>query len=137
MKKPPTYSDENFQKKFESAELPTEQFTHRAHLRLTYLYINKYGVEEAIVKISDQLLNYVRKHNAESKFNATLTIAAVKTVNHFLKKSVARSFEDFIMEFPQLEKNFKGLINQHYTIDVFNSEFAKKEFIEPDLLPYD
>jgi len=67
----------------------------------------------------------------------TLTIAASKAVAHFIQKSKSNSFHDFILEYPRLKNNFKDLMNAHYKIDIFNSAKAKKEFIEPDLLPFD
>ena len=137
MKKPLILTDSEFEAKFRNSSLPVESFNHEAHLRLTYIHINKYGTEKAIENISTQLLNFIRKNNAESKFNATLTIAAVKTVDHFLQKTKTKNFQEFIKENPQLKTDFRALIDQHYSFDIFTNEKARQEFKEPDLLPYD
>ena len=31
----------------------------------------------------------------------------------------------------------KELIDQHYNVDIFNSERAKLKYLKPDLLPFD
>ena len=42
----------------------------------------------------------------------------------------------FITAFPQLKINFKTLIENHYSFDVFNSKEVKREFLEPDLMTF-
>jgi len=80
--------------------------------------------------------NLSQSLNATDKYNKTLTIAAIKSVSHFIQKSKSENFQDFIQEFPRLKNNFKSLIAQHYQIDIFNSNKAKSEFLKPDLLPF-
>ena len=44
--------DETFMKAFEDTTLLFEDWTHEAHLRMAWNYIKKYGVEEAIPRIT-------------------------------------------------------------------------------------
>lgn len=111
-------------------------FNHEAHLRLAWIHITKYGVDQAIENICTQLLDFVKAVGAEDKYNKTLTIAAVRAVYHFINKSETGNFNDFIGQNPRLKYNFRELIAAHYGIDVFNSETAKREYVEPDLLPF-
>ena len=92
-----------------------------------------YGLRK---RIQQQLQNYVAALGAKDKYNTTLTIAAIRIVGHFMKKFSTKKFRDFIAAFPQLKDDFKGLIASHYSFDVFNSEKAKTEFLEPDLVPF-
>ncbi len=129
-------SDEQFEMEFRDCNIPPTNFNHEAHLRLAWIHIKKYGVEIAIEHICDQLTAYVAHVGAKDKYNATLTIASIKMVDHFMRKTTSDNFQDFILEFPQLKSNFKGLIGSHYAMDIFNSEEAKKTYIEPDLSPF-
>lgn len=45
-----------------------------------------------------------------------------------MQKSNSDNFKEFIIEFPQLNNNFKELMNCHYGFDIYNSEKAKTEF---------
>ncbi|XDD52124.1 hypothetical protein AB3N59_19365 [Leptospira sp. WS92.C1] len=110
--------------------------SHEAHLRLAWIHIKKYGIETAMRDICEQLKMFVEFHGLAEKYNQTLTIAATKVVYHFVNKSAADNFYEFIREYPQLKYNFKKLINSHYSIDIDHSEIAKKEYLEPDLLPF-
>jgi len=130
-------TDATFEKQFANCELSPSLFNHEAHLRLAWMYINKYGIEEALHKVQSQLLNFVTHVGATDKYNKTLTIAAVKTVYHFTLKSKAATFQHFMLEFPRLQNNFKDLLAAHYSFDVFTLEAAKKSYIAPDILPYD
>lgn len=125
------------ERQFENCELDPSIFSHEAHLRLAWIHIHQYGIEKALLQIPNQLINFTAYHGAKNKYNKTLTIAAIKAVYHFMLRSKSGHFEDFIKEFPRLKYNFKELIAAHYQMDIFHSEKAKSEFLEPDLLPFD
>lgn len=129
--------DQEFEQQFRTCTLSPDLFNHEAHIRLAWIHLKKYGQEQAMQNIEDQLLYFVDNLGARDKFNKTLTIAAIKAVHHFMLKSEAVYFKDFIEEFPRLKYNFKELMSYHYRIDIFNSKKAKTKFLEPDLLPFD
>ncbi|MDC8003230.1 hypothetical protein POV27_04165 [Aureisphaera galaxeae] len=126
-----------FEEQFASATLDPKLFSHEAHLRLAWIHINKYGVKQAEENVATQLLNFVERLGERDKYNETLTVAAVKMMGHFMQRSKSESFQDFITAWPQLKSGFKGLIQSHYSIDIFTDEEAKKEYLAPDLLPFD
>ncbi|HEY3403965.1 MAG TPA: hypothetical protein VGK59_11290 [Ohtaekwangia sp.] len=130
-------TDHQFEQQFKAGTLDVALFNHEAHLRLAWIHVQKYGVHTAITNICEQLLVFVVRHGAEAKFNKTLTIAAIKAVHHFIGRSDASTFEEFILEFPRLKYNFRELMAAHYQVDIYNSAEAKKEFIQPDLLQFD
>jgi hypothetical protein len=129
-------TDAEFELAFKERTLDPTLFTHEAHLRLAWIHVRQYGVEHAIENINQQLLQFVDYVGARDKFNKTVTVAAIRAVNHFINKSKSESFADFIQEFPRLKYNFKELLAFHYGYEIFKSEKAKKEYIEPDLLPF-
>ncbi len=130
-------TDNEFEEKFINCKLNPSDFTHEAHLRLAWLNINRYGIEKAEKNIQKQILNFVEFLGVKDKFNMTLTIAATKVVYHFMLKSGSNNFKDFVAEFPRLKNNFKDLMTFHYGFDIYNSNRAKKEFLMPDLAPFD
>lgn len=130
-------SDAVFEQQFKNCELNPALFSHEAHLRLAWIHIKKYGVEKAIENVCEQLLNFVDYVGARDKYNKTLTIAAVRAVHHFMKKKEIDNFYDFIQAYPRLKTNFKELMGFHYKTDIFNSENAKRMYLEPDLVPFD
>lgn len=129
-------TDAEFERQFAAAQLDPSLFSHEAHLRLAYLHISEYGEELAIANITSQIWRYVQKLGAEDKFNKTLTVAAIKAVHHFMKRSAATDFLSFISELPRLKYNFKELMTAHYALDIYNSPLAKQHFLEPDRLAF-
>lgn len=129
-------NDDQFEQQFKSRQLDPAIFSHEAHLRLAWIHITKYGLEKAIENICAQLFGYVEKLGATNKYNHTVTIAAIRAVNHFAAKSVADNFSDFIREFPRLKTNFKEIIRTHYSQDIFHIVSARRQYLEPDLLPF-
>lgn len=130
-------SDTEFVEEFDKCTLAPEIFNHEAHLRLAWIQIKKLGLRSATKTICDQLLAFVDHVGAPDKYNETLTIAAVKIVNHFMQKSNTDTFKEFIIKNPRLKSEFKQLVAAHYSIDIFNDDKAKAEYLEPDLEPFE
>jgi hypothetical protein len=130
-------SDDQFEEQLAACKLNPSLFTHEAHLRLAWIHIKKYGINRAIDNISYQLQNFVKSIGAADKYNATLTVAAIRAVYHFMLKSETNNFISFIDENPRLKNNFKELLGYHYTTDIFKSEQARITYLEPELLPFD
>ena len=128
-------SDSEYEKAFEDCTLKPSMFSHEAHLRLAYIHIRKYGAEQAEKNMCDQILKFATSLNFTDKFNKTVTVAAVKMVNHFIQKSDSDSFKGLIQEFPRLNTSFRELLAQHYGFDIFKNKKAKQEYLEPDLAP--
>ena len=136
MEKHTTLSDSQFENQFRSCELSPDYLSHEAHLRLAWIHIKKYGIAQAEKNIQEQLKAYVESIGARDKYNITLTVAAIKAVYHFMLKTGADNFKDFIADFPRLKFNFKDLMDCHYGFDIFNSSKAKAIYLEPDVLPF-
>lgn len=130
-------SDTAFEQQLLNCTLNPTVFSHQAHLRFAWIHINKYGIEAAVENVKNQIQNYVKSLGAADKYNETVTIAGVKAVNHFMMKSNTTDFSNFITENRQLQVNFKALLLSHYETNIFESAIAKKEFIEPELIPFD
>ncbi len=130
-------SDSEFEIQFRNCSLNPALFSHEAHLRIAWLMISRDGITESLVLFPRLLKNYVTTLGEESKYNETLTIAALKAVHHFIGKSSSETFCQFIKEFPQLKFEFKRLMSCHYSFDIFNLPEAKAKFLKPDLVPFE
>jgi hypothetical protein len=130
-------TDQEFEQKFEDLLFEPELFTHEAHLRLAWIHIRNYGIDQAIEHIRIQLLRFVDKLGARSKYNETVTVAGIRAVYHFMLQSKTENFRDFMNENSDLKKNFKELLSSHYQTDIFKSVLARLKYISPELVPFD
>ncbi len=129
-------TDEQLVNQFADCSLSPNLFNHEAHLRLAFIHLKNQGEAKAIENICTQIKAFDVTHGDGNKYNEIVTIAAVKIVNHFMGKIRSTTFDDFIKRFPQLVHAFKGLVNQHYSADIFNLPEAKNSYLEPDLIPF-
>lgn len=129
-------SDAEFADHFEKTSLDPSLFTHEAHLRLAYIHIRDYGVEKAVENICRQIKRFDQKHGSGTKFNVTITHAAIFAVQHFMQRNNTASFPELIQQFPELKNNFKNLILSHYSWDIFRDEKAREQYLEPDVVPF-
>jgi hypothetical protein len=52
--------DQAFVEKFESGEWPLDEWHHREHIKLAYLYLRRYPFEQALARMRDK----IKAHNA-------------------------------------------------------------------------
>lgn len=129
-------NDREFAWRFASCKLSPGWFTHEAHLRLAWIHINQYGIEQACDHLCRQIAKFDQTFGDGTKFNKTVTIAAARAVHHFMQKARSMDFKSFIREFPRLKTHFKDLMGQHYSFDIFKSEKARVSYLQPDLVSF-
>lgn len=133
MEKHYRYSDEVYEQKFRDCTFPPLYFSHEAHLRLAYIHLMKYGLEQSIENMCKQIYDFAIKYGATMKFNATVTYASLQIMYYYIQNGKSDNFPDLMKEFPDLLENFKGEIQKYYSWDVFRSPEAKANILQSDL----
>jgi hypothetical protein len=128
---PETMSDDDFVNALESCELPKEMFRHREHVRLTFIYLRRYGYAGAGTRIAEAIRRYAAHNGAPGKYHETITIAWLRIV-HEARTRVAEDadFEAMVEEFPSLLN--KGTLQEYYSSELLGSEAARVSFVEAD-----
>lgn len=126
-------SDDEFLKAFESHTLPESEFSHRGHLRLAWLYLQRCPLEEAIRRTAVGISAYAASLGAEGKFHHTLTEAIVRIMHVRMKQARTLEFDEFLTKNPDLIENMKEILLFHYSEERLNSPEAKRSFMEPDI----
>lgn len=137
MEKHYRFTDEVYEQKFRDCKFPPLYFSHEAHLRLAYIHLEKYGLEQSIENMCTQIYDFAIKYGATMKFNATVTYASLQIMYHYMNKGESENFPDLMKEFPHLLEDFKGEIQKYYSWDVFRSLEAKAKIHKPDLKPFE
>jgi GNAT superfamily N-acetyltransferase len=131
--------DERFLEQFENQEWPLAQWHHRQHIKVAYLYLQKYSLEEACQRIAKGICSY----NAANKivdtptsgYHETMTQAWVRLVDFAIKQyGMAKTADEFFDGHPELWQ-FKTL-RLFYSRERFMSAEAKANFVEPDLTAF-
>ena len=128
-------TDREFRKEFEACKFPPAEFSHRAHVRLAYVYLTEHDTDAAHQLMQNALLNFLRYHGIDvSKYHETMTRAWIMAVRHFMEISPdSESFETFIDNNPMMLDS--KIMMTHYSAELLFSDEARARFVEPNLSP--
>ena len=127
------WTDDAFLDAFENCSLPESEFDHRGHLRLAWLYLERYSLDEAIQRTSDGIRNYAASLGAHGKFHRTLTEAIVRIMHGRKQVSSIHDLDGFLAGNPDLIENMKEVVNSHYSEARLFSDEARAVYLPPDL----
>jgi hypothetical protein len=154
------WSDEEFVRQFESCTLPYVHWTHRAHLRVAYIYLVRLGLEGAIPKVTAGIRAYNQSQGIvdtpTSGYHETMTLAWLHLVAAMLAEygpmgltadsgsgaspaagtvdPALSPAERFLESQPQLRE--RKLLRLFYSRARFCLPEAKYRFLAPDLAPF-
>lgn len=128
-------TDDEFLAAFESCTL--DEFHHRDHIKVAYLYLRRYPLDDAIAKVRAGLQALAVAWSApvddlEKGYHETMTQAWVRLVHLTLSVcEVAESANAFCDGQPQLMQ--KTRLELFYSRERLMTWEAKRGFVEPDL----
>jgi hypothetical protein len=127
-------TDLEFARKFEACELPNDSFHHRDHIRLAWIYVQRYGELDARERIAGAIRKFAAQHGHNEKYHETITVAWLRLVaSGMTKVPPDATFVDLTIAVPELLD--KRTIEKFYSTAVLTSEEARKFWVEPDLQP--
>lgn len=130
-----TIQDTEFLNQFETHTLDPSYFDHHGHLRLAWLYLNKYQSKVAISKVTTGISGYAASLGVTNKFQHTLTEAIVRIMALRLDEDTSDTIECFLESNYDLVEDIWGVVGSYYSKEQLNSDVAKIQFVEPDLRP--
>ncbi len=133
--------DENFLRHFEECTLPFEQWTHRSHVKVAFLYLRQFPFGQAL----NRLRFGIKKYNAANRvpegpttgYNETTTQAFLRliaaTMQAYGEAFATPNADSFCDTHPQLMTH--KALRFFYSREARMHPLAKTEFVEPDLAP--
>ena len=129
--------DEAFMQAFENTSLPFQDWTHEAHIRMSWNYITEYGMKKAAPLIIKGIHRYNEQHKDKVSrgYHETITQFYIYIIADAIEKTKDKdeSFEAFLTQNDKLID--PHLPFNYYSDQVINSKEAKHTFIQPDLQP--
>ena len=127
-------TDLEFVRMFEACELANDSFRHRDHIRLAWIYLERYGEPEARGQIAGAIRKFAAQHGKTDKYHETITVAWLRLVRSAMARvPLDASFEELTIAAPELLD--KRTIEKFYSTAVLASEAARTYWVEPDLQP--
>ena len=134
-------TDEDFLHCFEDCSLPLEQWDHRAHVKVAFLYLSDHSFDEAIQRIRTGIKAFNQAKSvpegATTGYNETTTVAfahlVAATMSVYGELFPTPNADSFCDAHPQLLS--KHILRLFYSPERRGDPDAKSRFLEPDLVP--
>lgn len=128
--------DETFLREFEAGRWPLDQWHHRDHVKLAYLYLRRYEFDEAMTHLRAGIQAHHAAHGVPesltSGYHETTTRAWLTLIDVVLREYwSAVSADAFFEQHPELWRT--KVLRLFYSRERFTSAEAKAGFVEPDL----
>lgn len=126
-------TDEEFLHAFTTATLPNAQFHHRDHLRMSWLMLQRLGLEAGAEAIVSGIRHIAGAHGHAPKYHETMTRFWIWLVDHAMRaRPEITSFDDFLTAYPMVLD--KTLPFRHWSHDGLMSPAARAVWVDPDVL---
>ena len=130
--------DSTFIGKFESAAWPMDEWHHREHIKIAYLYLLAEGFDNALAKLRTGILALNAFHKVPEGpargYHETMTQAWLRLVYVVLcEYGPAETADLFFEQHPELSE--KKALRLFYSANRLSDPRGKHEFLEPDLAP--
>jgi hypothetical protein len=130
-------SDEELWLAFGASTLPAADWTHRAHLRVAWMFLKRHPLDEAHVLMRVGIIRLNAFHGLVETpsrgYHDTLTRLWLALVGSSMRTTDAPSSGAFVDAC--IDSLGKDAALRHYSRELVTSVRARASFVEPDLLP--
>ena len=113
---------------FETCALTADQFSHRLHVRIGYLYLTRHDFGQAVSLVSNGLRALVAHLGLKDKYHETITVAFMALINERLCRdgdpgdweSFARAHADLLSA---------EILHRYYNKEELFSPIARQAFV--------
>jgi hypothetical protein len=126
-------SEDAFVTAVEQGRYANAEFRHADHLRLAWIYLQRYGTQEAEERIAETIRRFAIGQGHEGKYHETMTRAWLRLVAAARQLTPEAVFEDFLRGHGWLLN--RGALATFYSDARLSSEAARRAWAAPDRRP--
>ena len=124
-------TDQELVARFESTELPGDQFTHTAHVRVAWWYLTQASLPEALLRFATALQRFAAAKGATGKYHETVTVAYMLVLAERLDATRGLSWSEFAAANPDLFDK-PSMLARYYRDETLASDRARRSFVMPN-----
>ncbi len=125
----------DWMEQFENCSLPNNSFHHADHVKMAFLYLQKYPPLDALARFSLALTRFAESHGKPNLYNETITWAFLLLIRERLARaSSLQSWTEFSAANADLLHWDNNILKKYYRPETLTSELAKRVFLFPDKL---
>lgn len=124
---------------FEAQAISRDDWTHRRHFQIAFVYLSLYPLVEALEKIKSGIraLNQANGvvDTPDNGYHETVTVAYTQLISQRMAVDTFADSDNFCERNADLLK--KGALLHYYSADLLKSAAARRSFVAPDVYPLD
>jgi hypothetical protein len=128
-------NDPEWMQAFESCTLPSGSFHHAEHVKMAFLYLQKFAPLEALDRFSSNLTRFAAAHGKPGLYNETITWAYLLIIRERIARANSpQTWAEFSSANADLLRWEDNILKKYYRPETLTSELAKRTFLFPDKL---
>jgi len=128
-------NDSEWMEAFERCTLANDSFHHADHVRMAFLYLQKYAPLEALRRFSSALARFAAAHGKPNLYHETITWAFLLLIRERIARSDSQqTWAEFSAANADLLRWDDNVLKKYYRPETLASELAKSVFLFPDKL---
>lgn len=126
-------TDDEFIAKFEDCSLAGKPFHHADHVKMAFLYLNRYPALEALQRFSSALARFAAAQGKPDLYHETITWAFLLLIRERIARMENNPTWDQFAACNEDLLNWKGnILKKYYREETLASGLAKRTFLFPD-----
>ena len=120
---------------FEKCTVPNGSFHHADHVKMAFLYLQKYPPLEALSRFSSALKRFAAAQGRPNLYNETITWGFILLIRERMARaSSPQSWAEFSISNADLLCWDNNILKKYYFPETLSSDLAKRVFLFPDRL---
>lgn len=126
-------TDDEFIAKFEDCSLAGRPFHHADHVKMAFLYLNRYPALEALQRFSSSLAKFAAAQGRPDLYNETITWAFLLLIRERMARTGDKqTWEQFAAGNADILNWKENILKRYYREETLGSALAKGTFLFPD-----
>jgi hypothetical protein len=126
-------NESEWMEQFERCALPDDSFHHADHVKMAFLFLQKYTPLEALGRFATALTRFAVAKGKPHLYNETITWAFVLLIRERIARSNSPvTWAEFSESNGDLLRWTNNILNKYYRPETLASELAKRVFLFPD-----
>lgn len=122
----------NYLRSFETCTLPKSEWTHRAHIRMAWLYLTQFGGAEALDRIRTGILRFnTEVLDRRQEYHDTVTVAFTRLISD--RMIPGETWTLFSRRIDDIVDRESPILETYYSRELLGSARARERFVDPDL----
>ena len=127
-------ADLDFMHRFESCELPEDEWTHEAHVRVGWIAQVSATADDAEARLREGILRFnTEVLGRRQQYHETVTMAFARMIRGRMRDG--EGWSDFIARSADILSREDPILLRYYSRDRLFSDEARESFVAPDIQP--